>query len=174
MRKMIGLVLAVVLAFSMIPAFADNATSELQNMYAEAELLMARGDYSGAATQFEALGAYSDASQMAMYCKAIAVAESLGSYDMAIKTFEQLGDFRDSKQMVTYYTARGYEAVADALDLETASKDDLSNGIASYQTAEGYYAELALFKDCMDRFTACQSKRTQLMEAIDERDADAD
>ena len=67
MRKMVGLALAVVLAFSMIPAFADNATSELQNMYAEAELLMARGDYSGAATQFEALGAYSDASQMAMY-----------------------------------------------------------------------------------------------------------
>jgi len=82
--------------------------------------------------------AHSDASQMAMYCKAIAAAETLAMYDMAVMTFQQLGDFRDSKQMVTYYTARGNEAAADAvdLDIETTSITALNLAISKYEQAE--------------------------------------
>ena len=157
MKRIISLTVCVFLLLSAV-AFAENATTELQDIYAEAELLMAQGNYSGAASKFEALGVYSDASQMAMYCKAIAVAEMQGMYDIAVMTFQQLGDFRDSSQMVSYYTARSYEAAADAVDIDTASVDDLWTVISRYQTAIDGYGELVLFKDCMTRFTDCQSK----------------
>ncbi|MBE5774831.1 MAG: hypothetical protein E7337_13020 [Clostridiales bacterium] len=57
MKRIISLIVSVFLLLSAF-AFAENATSELQGMYAEAELLMAQGDYSGAASKFETLGAF--------------------------------------------------------------------------------------------------------------------
>lgn len=181
MKHIISLIVSVFLLLSAF-AFAENATSELQGMYAEAELLMAQGDYSGAASKFETLGAYSDASQMAMYCKAIAAAETLAMYDMAVMTFQQLGDFRDSKQMVTYYTARGNETAADAvdLDIETTSITALNLAISKYEQAEEGYAQLALFKDCLTRLGDCRIKRAvvegkipELKEYMAEREAQA-
>ena len=65
MKKILVLVLALILALPMV-ANSESATATLQDMYAQAELLMAQGDYTGAAAKFEALGAYSDASQMTM------------------------------------------------------------------------------------------------------------
>ena len=50
-----------------LSASTESATAQLQEMYAQGELLMVQGDYAGAVAQFESLGAYSDASQMAMY-----------------------------------------------------------------------------------------------------------
>ena len=98
MKRMLALLLAFVLSLPMV-ANSESATAALQEMYAQAELLMVQGDYAGAAAKFEALGAYSDASQMTMYCKAIAAAETLGLYSMAVDAFNDLGDFKDSKQM---------------------------------------------------------------------------
>ena len=141
-----------------VSAYSESATSTLQEMYAQAELSMATGDYSGAAAQFEALGAYSDASQMAMYCKAIAAAETLGMYDIAVSAFNDLGDFKDSKQMAVYYTARSYQAVGDSYDLSTASYDALKDAKSYYDEGAEIYGGLALFKDCLTRLSECQAQ----------------
>ena len=167
MKRFFAWMLFLVLMLSAF-ACAENATAELQNMYAEAELLMAQGDYMGAASKFEALGTYSDASQMAMYSKAIAAAETLGRYDVAVMTFENLADFRDSKQMATYYDARGHEAAGDNADLETASIEELRIAVTEYEAAEESYTELALFKDCLTRFSDCRDKRTNVENRIEE------
>ena len=66
MKKLIVMLMTVVLLMS--SAWAESATGALQELYAQAELLMVQGDYTGAAAKFEAMGTYSDASQMAMYC----------------------------------------------------------------------------------------------------------
>ncbi len=137
---------------------AESATSQLREMYAEAELLMATGDYSGAAAKFDAMGAYSDASQMAMYCKAIVAAETLGMYNVAISAFEDLGDFKDCKQMATYYTARKYQAAGDSIDISTTFDSDLELARFSYEKGAEIYAGLALFKDCLTRMNECQSQ----------------
>lgn len=82
----------------------------LAALYQEAELLMVQGDHASAAQRFEALGSYSDAAQMAMYCKAIDAAETLGVYSVAVDALNTLGDFKDSKQLAAYYVARNFEA----------------------------------------------------------------
>lgn len=84
------ILLTVVLFTNM--ALAESAGATLQEMYQEAELLMVQGDYAGAAAKFEALSTYSDASQMAMYCKAIQAAES-GLYTIGIETLVNLALF---------------------------------------------------------------------------------
>ena len=171
MRRIISLIVCIFLMLSVV-AFAENATTELQGMYAEAELLMAQGDYSGAASKFEALGAYSDSSQMAMYCKAIAAAETLGMYDVAVMTFENLGDFRDSKQMVEYYKGRWNQASGDTYDLtilSSVSDHDLDDAVLYYRTAAGQYSNLALFKDCLTRASECQGKAEIIESEIKKR-----
>ncbi len=150
MRKVISTIL-VLMIIVFHGAYADNASSTLQEMYAQAELLMATGDYSGAAMQFENLGAYSDASQMAMYCKAVAAAESYGLYSIAVEAFENLGDFKDSKQMSTYYIARSYQAAAETVDVSSASDNDLRSARSDSDQAFEIYSRLALFKDCLTR-----------------------
>ena len=147
-----------------VSAYAQSATTTLQEMYAQAELLMATGDYSGAAGKFDALGAYADASQMAMYCKAVAAAETLGMYDVAVSAFNDLGNFKDSKQMSTYYTARRYQAVGDSFDVSTASDSELELAKFSYDKGTETYAGLALFKDCLTRMSECQT-RSKAVEA---------
>jgi len=114
MKRFLSLVMTMILLLSTY-AFAESATATLAEMYAEAELLMAQGDYTNAAAKFEGMGSYSDASQMAMYCKAIEAAETLQMFDVAIEAFNQLGDFKDSKQMATYYEARKYQSAAEGL-----------------------------------------------------------
>jgi hypothetical protein len=87
--------IAALVFFLPVTAYTENAVATLQDMYSQAELKMATGDYSGAGAQFDALGAYSDSSQMAMYCKALEAAETLNLYDIAIDAFVKLGDFKD-------------------------------------------------------------------------------
>lgn len=158
MKRIVSIIVCFVVLLT-TAAYASSATTELQEMYAEAELLMAQGDYTAAGSKFEALGAYSDASQMAMYCKAVDAAESLGMYDVAVMTFANLGDFRDSKQMAAYYAARGSEAAADGVDPTTATDQSLSDAVTSYTEAEQGYGGLALFKDCLTRYKDCGNKR---------------
>ncbi|MBQ3483887.1 MAG: SH3 domain-containing protein [Clostridia bacterium] len=152
MKKLIIMLMTVVLLMS--SAWAESATGALQELYAQAELLMVKGDYTGAAAKFEAMGTYSDASQMAMYCKAIAAAESLGLYSMAVDAFNDLGTFKDSPQMAKYYQGRAYEA-AGVIDPATASDAALDKALWHLQEAEKVYGGLAFFKDSLTRMAAC-------------------
>lgn len=156
-------ILIMVLATVVI---AEPAIATLQEMYAQAELLVVHGDYTGAAEKFEALGAYSNASQMAMYCKAINAAENLGLYVVAVDTFSSLGNFKDSKQLAQYYKGRYYEA-SGLIDVESSSDIDLYLAIDKCNSAIEIYYELALFKDSMERIGICTDK-------IDEIDIEKD
>lgn len=169
MKTIISLFLTAILFLS--SACAESATGALQEMYAQGELLMVQGDYAGAAAKFDALGTYSDASQMAMYCKAIAAAETFGLYSMAVDAFIDLGDFKDSKQMAKYYEGRAHEA-AGTIDVATASDSVLAQALWQLEEAEKVYGGLAFFKDSLTRYGACgerikeikgeQSRRAQI------------
>ena len=158
MRKILSVLLIMTLLFS--SAFAESATATLQELYAQAELLMVQGDYTGAAAKFETLGAYSDASQMSMYCKAIAAAESFGMYAVAVDAFSDLGDFKDSKQLAIYYSARSYESdgrfIVNVENIASVSDVDLARAWNLLDSASIIYVDLALFKDCMSRLDSCR------------------
>lgn len=155
MKTIFSLFLTAILLLS--SACAESATGALQEMYAQGELLMVQGDYAGAAAKFDALGTYSDASQMAMYCKAIAAAETFGLYSMAVDAFIDLGDFKDSKQMAKYYEGRAHEA-AGTIDVATASDSALAQALWQLEEAEKVYGGLAFFKDSLTRYGACGDK----------------
>ncbi len=161
MKKVIA-ILTCLIIFAVSSASGESATSALQELYAQAELMMASGDYAGAAAQFEALGAYSDSSQMAMYCKAIYAAEDLKMFNMAMSAFNDLGDFRDSKQMAIYYDGREKQYLGDSIDLANASEKDLNAAEYAYNEAVKTYSSLALFKDCLNRVSDCQTRLTEI------------
>ena len=169
MKRFAALLMTLMLLLS--SAFAESATAALQEMYAQAELLMVQGDYSGAAAKFEALGAYSDASQMSMYCKAIAAAETLGLYVMAVDAFVDLGAFKDSAQMAKYYEGRWYEANG-TLDIATASDSALDEALLTLGDAEKIYAGLAFFKDSMTRYASCGAMIKEIKNEQSRRAAD--
>ena len=153
--------IAALVFFLPVSAYTDNAVAALQDLYTQAELMMAIGDYSGAAAQFDALGTYSDSSQMAMYCKALVAAETLNLYDVAIEAFVKLGDFKDIIQMKEYYTARENQDIGDIYinQLETVLDKDLKIASLAYSKAIDIYSELALFKDCLTRLISCQDNK---------------
>lgn len=152
MKRLFVFLLSAMLLFA--STHAESATATLQKLYAQAELLMVQGDYIGAAAKFESLGAYSDASQMTMYCKAIAAAETMGLYSMAVDAFNDLGEFKDSKQMAKYYEGRDYEAAGE-IDVTTASDASLDKSLWFYEEAEKIYGGLAFFKDSLTRMVTC-------------------
>lgn len=152
MKRFTALLAMIILLFS--SACAESAAAALQELYAQGERLMVQGDYAGAAAKFEALGTYSDASQMVMYCKAIAAAEMLGLHSMAVDAFNDLGDFKDSKQMAKYYEGRAHEA-AGTIDVATASDSALAQALWQLEEAEKVYGGLAFFKDSLTRYAAC-------------------
>ncbi|MBQ2953233.1 MAG: hypothetical protein IJE07_06715 [Clostridia bacterium] len=154
-------------------ANAESAEGTLMSLYAEGELLMVQGKYMEAATKFEALGTYSDSSQMAMYCKAIAIAETNGMYPVAVAAFTMLGDFKDSAQMVIYYSARSKQQ-AGAVDLATASDDELSSAIRDNQEAVNLYSSIILFKDSLSRSTACTDMISSISAEQNRRITEAD
>ena len=168
-KRFVALLMTVMLLLS--SACAESATATLQELYAQAELLMVQGDYMGAAAKFEALGAYSDASQMAMYCKAIAAAEMLGLYSMAVDAFNDLGDFKDSKQMAKYYEGRMYEA-GGTIDVATASDAALDEALWATGEAEKIYGGLAFFKDSLTRYAACGERIKEIKKEQNRRAAD--
>ena len=139
MKRLVALLMTVMLLLS--SACAESAAAALQELYAQGELLMVQGDYAGAGAKFDALGAYSDASQMAMYCKAIAAAETLGLYSMAVDAFNDLGDFKDSKQRARYYRGRGYEATS-IVDVASLSDEAINEALSSCEEAEKVYGGL--------------------------------
>ena len=171
MKRVLCLLLCWVMLLSCCPGLAESATATyvLRERYAQAELQLANKNYAEAAAQFEALGAYADASQMAMYCKALMAAEDLGLYDMAVQAFQGLGDFRDSKQMTTYYLARGYEAAGDAVDVAAALDSQLEKARDAYQEAINRYSALALFKDSLTRYADCTAKESAVATELNSR-----
>ncbi len=163
-------VLHILTVLSCCIAFCANAESntstKLQEKYSDAELLMVDGKYEEAAALFDAIGSYSDASKMAMYCKALAAAENYGMYEVAIDTFGNLGDFKDCKQLQSYYTGRKYEQEANAVfeNLEDSSDELLESAEIVYEAAQRTYSDLMLFKDSLTRANACQKKREAIKE----------
>ena len=169
MKKIITIMLFF-LALLCGTAYAESAKSKLDEMYYEAEVLMTTGDYSGAADIFEALGTYSDASKMAMYCKAIDAAESYGLYSVAVKAFKDLGEFKDSKQMAIYYEARGFQASGEAVEITEATADsDLRQAKDDFIHSYQKYSDLALFKDCLSRAGVCQAKADEIAAELQRR-----
>lgn len=171
MKKMLSVLLLMSLLFASI-AFAESATSQLQEMYAQAELLMISGDYGAAAGMFEGMRTYSDSWQKALYCRAIDAAESLNAYDMAIDAFKMLGDFKDSRQMVTYYEGRKNQAFADRLlegDVTSITDEDLLTAQSSYADAKNKYEGIALFRDCLSRINECTSNNGKIANEQEDR-----
>lgn len=164
---------------------AETATASLQEMYAQAELLMVQGDYVGAAAKFEALSAYSDAAQMTLYCKAIYAAD-MGMYEMAVDALSSMGQFKDAPQLARYYTACSFLNCAETgnsmqmVDYEKYMQlwsESLIQSIKdpSYEAeswdlvccywAKAIFTELALYKDSMMKVAVCDTLIQQKLEA---------
>ena len=99
MKRLLALALTLCLLAGLTACGASP-----QKAYEQAEALMASGKYAEAAAKFEELGAYSDASQMAMYCRAVDAAETQGQFDVAVTAFSQMGDFKDCAKIVARIT----------------------------------------------------------------------
>lgn len=160
MKRLIVFILVLMMCLPMA-VHGESATASLHEIYTQAELLMAQGNYDQAAVRFEALGAYLDASQLTMYCKAISAAENHGLHLTAVDAFEALGDFKDSKQMARYYKARAYQD-AGAINVRSANNSAFDKAIWHNQEALKIYNEMALFKDSMIRSSACSEKISEI------------
>ncbi len=174
MKKLFIIITAMILCVPFSGAEA-SASSDLSEMYAQAELLLAQGEYSSAAEIFDKLTTYSDSSQMAMYAKALMAAEDLELYDIAIDAFTDLGDFKDCAQLVKYYTGRKYQSFAETIlsNKDSYQDDDISDAIESAQKAASVYKDLALFKDSMTRMKNCMDLEEQLKSEQDQRKINA-
>lgn len=164
--KKVVLFIAFVLLNSFV--WSVSAATQLTDLYAQAELLMVNEQYEEAAACFDKLGAYSDASKMAMYCKALAAAEKHGMYSVAVETFENLGDFKDSNQLALYYKGREYEMEGDTYcDAESDPSDSqLQYADQMYDKAKSFYSQQMLFKDIMSRIAACDEKKAIIQSAL--------
>lgn len=176
MRKAFCLIISCLVIGLMFPVNSIGETSSLDEMYTQAQVLLVQGDYSEAAAIFDALGVYSDSSQMAMYCKAIAMAEVYGGagYLLAVDAFNDLGDFKDSKQMSKYYLGRSYEATGDLIDITIAKDHELKNAYDSYSNAVDVFFDLALFKDSFIRMSNCSEKQDAIVEEQTRRKEEAE
>ena len=167
MKRTLCLLLALALLLG--AAYAEETDAANAAAYAQAEQLMRDGRCSEASARFEALGAYADAAQMAVYCKGLSAAEDLLLYDTAVELFLSLSDFRDSARQAEYYQARGQEAAGDAVNAATASDQALSDGREAYARAQALYAGLEDFRDSPQRLAECQRKSGVLDAEIAQR-----
>lgn len=109
-----------------------------EGTYKSAQNLLSQGKYHRGRRKVESIGSYEDASSLALYCKAVALAEA-GDYQNGIPTLEKMGDYKDCPLRTTYYTGRYYEAL-----VEQGYFDYLSS-------AEACYRENPLFLDSAQR-----------------------
>lgn len=138
LKKAICLILVIVIAFSGI------AASKPAKTYDKAQKEMTKGAYEKAAELFESISSYEDASQQAMYCKALAFGEK-GQYEDAVKALKFLGNFKDSAYLLTYYTIcrQAFSDNASILDLlEAAEKFD----------------EISIFRDSAKKAEECRQR----------------
>lgn len=114
--------------------------------YERANKLLTEGKYTEAATIFDEISTYEDASKMALYTKAINAAET-GDYETAFSTFSSLGEFKDCPMMISYYKGRQNEAsVYDGTWIYGSKWFD----------AIEIYESIPLFKDSKDRAEICR------------------
>lgn len=152
MKKLLTRLLVTMMLLSVLPV--TTLADTLAERYEAAEVLMVEGEYLAAADAFDALMTYSDASYMAMYCRAVNAGES-GLYSVAVEAFASLGEFKDSAKMAKYYTAREYQDAGTLSVIAEATDDELEAAIANLKTAQQYYSEQVLFKDSTKRSNDC-------------------
>lgn len=173
MKRLISLLFSLVFMLSI--ANAETATVSLQELYAQAELLMVQGNYGGAAAKFEQLSAYSDAAQMTLYCKAVYAAD-MGMYAMAVDALNSMGQFKDAPQLARYYTACSYleyvksksehnlvnyEAYRELWSenilkvFEDSKYHNISEELKYCEWAKEIFSELALYKDSLMKIEEC-------------------
>lgn len=142
MCKSVRRLLLLLLLLLTLPAgaFADAARD-----YSKAQELLVRNRYAEAAEAFEQLGSYADASMLAMYSRACALAEA-GDFDTAIYVLTSMGDYKDCTFRVIYYTAREHEADAGTDTWETMLE------------AQAVYRTIPLFLDSGARITALDGR----------------
>lgn len=99
--KLSALLLALGLLLSLCGCGSSGTAAK---DYQAAEALLQQGDYEGAASAFQALGSYEDASRLLMYSRAVLAAQR-GDYDTALTAFEALAGFRDSANLKAYCEA---------------------------------------------------------------------
>lgn len=183
MKRVCAILLLLAMVFC--TASAETASSSLQEMYAEAELLMVQGDYVSAAAKFEALSAYSDAAQMTLYCKAVYAAE-MGMYVMSVDALSSLGQFKDAPQLAQYYTACSFLDSAKTRTMDNLVNPELYSEIFTeqllnkmkdpyYETsnlrliycyrAQAIFSELALYKDSLMKVAECKTTSEEILKA---------
>lgn len=171
------IILLFIFVFSLGIANAETSTEDLQEIYSQAELLMVQGDYAGAAALYEQLSVYSDAAQMALYCKAVYAAD-MGFYAVAVDALNSLGQFKDAPQLARYYTACSYLEYAESnvednlvqFDLykelwsegliemfESPEYANMSADLRYCQWAKEIFTELALYKDSLMKIGECDA-----------------
>ena len=101
MKRLLLIILVLLLVFT---SFAASNTSKI---YEKAMDKMSQGAYEEAASLFESISTYEDASKLSMYCKALAYGEA-GQYDMAIRALEILGEYKDCAYYIKYYSICSY------------------------------------------------------------------
>ena len=143
MRKAIRRLL--VLLFVMLLALPAGAFADAAKDYNKAQELLVKNRYAEAAEAFGKLGSYADASMLAMYSQACALAEA-GDFDTAIYVLTSMGDYKDCPFRVIYYTARAHEAAAGTDTWETMLD------------AQAVYRTIPLFLDSGTRITALDGR----------------
>lgn len=150
--------LALFLVFSLLcpVAMAEMSPSE---RYEAAVLLMLQGDHAAAAEAFAALSGYSDAPQMAIYCRGLALVEK-GDFARAEKAFTQLGSFKDAA--VRVIACRGMAAQAEGERLVAAGTlQGVTDGPAMLETAAEYYDQIDYLPEMAARAESCRALASQ-------------
>jgi len=144
MKRVIALILALVLLPA--SAFAETAFEKLNNMYMEASLLLVEGRYEEAAKEFDRLSGYSDAAQMAIYCRCIVLAEK-GEYQSASDSLKKLGSFKDAAIMADYYKACQLMEQARSISEDETDLQKLREAISSCDNAVKAFRQIIVYKD---------------------------
>lgn len=123
--------------------------SSTAKVYDEAQKLFSEGKYAEAADKFNSIGAYEDATTMAVYSRAIGAGEA-GDYDTALSALEMLAGYKDSAWQKQYYQGRKAEASATAYR-ESGDRQQYDDFLSAIRA----YGELGLFRDSDTRQAAC-------------------
>ena len=142
MKRFVAMIVALVILTVSCSAVAETMAEK----YQRAIELVAAGEYAQAGELLESFGSYEDSTRLALYCKAIVLAEK-GAYDLAFVTFANLGEnYRDCQFLISYYTARQYETNAETLVYLKGE---------NWIKASNTYLKTPMFRDSMERAVNC-------------------